>query len=962
MNREQTSAPGSARRSRLSRQLVLALTLSLLALCILFVTANAYVAKKTETTLTDFDSGTFLYTGLLDIPPDVDSVQLLPIGLTGQWQASSQPLPVALANLSAVASRDYIYVVGGTDNTHISQAGAYASHIELGADLTPWQTQPSLPAARAGASTILYPLNANTSMLYVIGGLGDDFYAKDTIFRGTVNNNTGAITSWTTDPISLPQALYYGAAVEHEDHIYVLGGFGGIANAVALEDVYYAPINGDGSLGSFNITTPLPIGLYNSFAVVYEGQTTDTLYVVGGRNNVTSTFQVYFADFLPGGGLSDWTSSEGKLPIHLYGHAGTLVNGGEIILTGGIADSLDPTTGISSTVKAALVDPENPSFRLYDWCFGVPPPLCTIGAWQTGALMPEVRALHATVADTTRLYVIGGEDELQDPRDTVFFGTVSGVGAIYSPEGTYISDEIALSQFPATLRKLSWDVTYGYPGQMSLSMEYRTSNDGQSWSTWSAPVVSSEGYNELIPNPAPDNIRYLQYRAGFSTQVSIASPLLNSVDIYYEVNDPDLQVIKNSGSVISANLGSNLVYTIYYTNTGHWTAPSAVLTETLPDHTAYNGGPEWHQIGASNVYSYAVGDVPPLDSGGVPFRVRIDTEVPEGTYYITNEVEIDYPPLVDAFDQTIVDPVPADNWYSFTNPLNIFAITVTKSADPPAGTTVAPGSFITYTIRYTNTGLRLATQAVLTDTFDDTGSYTILNMNPPPDLDGHIWVLGSLAPKQAGEIQVLVQVSDPMPNNWPVTNRAIIHSPEDEAEHTPIVTHTIVEPGIVYPDLQVDSVRWEPSSTESCGLMDFYATISNPSTQPVTGGFWVSLYIKPWPSQPPEWPSDHDYGYCLDGCVTTRPSYIFYVSDLAAGTSTEVPFVNLQADPNGFPGDGLYDVYVQVDVAFSGPGYNNYWGALPEEDEFNNILDGGTLNCGGPPIIYMPVVYRNSHR
>jgi hypothetical protein len=247
------------------------------------------------------------------------------------------------------------------------------------------------------------------------------------------------------------------------------------------------------------------------------------------------------------------------------------------------------------------------------------------------------------------------------------------------------------------------------------------------------------------------------------------------------------------------------------------------------------------------------------------------------------------------------------------------------------------------------------------------GGYTIVNMNPPPDLDGHIWDLGSLAPKETGEIQVLVQINDPLPNNWPVTNQGSLFSPEDEAEHTPVLTHIVqnVDEGgghIFYPDLRVDSVRWTPSGPDVCGLMDFYATISNIGTEPATDGFWVSLYIKPWPSQPPTGPSDHDYGYCLDGCMTTRPAYIFYISDLAAGASTEVPFVNLQADPNGFPGNGIYDVYVQVDMAFSGPGYSPYWGALTEENEFNNILDSGALSCGTPqPIIYMPIVFRNSH-
>jgi len=51
------------------RRLALAFLLSLLAVLIVAVTANAYVTKKTETTLAEFDSGTFYLTGLLTMPP-----------------------------------------------------------------------------------------------------------------------------------------------------------------------------------------------------------------------------------------------------------------------------------------------------------------------------------------------------------------------------------------------------------------------------------------------------------------------------------------------------------------------------------------------------------------------------------------------------------------------------------------------------------------------------------------------------------------------------------------------------------------------------------------------------------------------------------------------------------------------------------------------------------------------------
>jgi len=97
-------------------RLALAFLLGLLAVLIVAVTANAYVTKKTRTTLADFDSGTFLLTGLLTIPPDVESVQLMPIGLTGDWYPT-QSLPRPLYDMGTTSSRDFIYILGGTEIT-----------------------------------------------------------------------------------------------------------------------------------------------------------------------------------------------------------------------------------------------------------------------------------------------------------------------------------------------------------------------------------------------------------------------------------------------------------------------------------------------------------------------------------------------------------------------------------------------------------------------------------------------------------------------------------------------------------------------------------------------------------------------------------------------------------------------------------------------------------------------------
>ncbi|MGQ9597810.1 MAG: hypothetical protein ACUVWZ_00160 [Anaerolineae bacterium] len=1079
----QATVNHSEKRILIFRSLLLAVPLGLLGVLVFVLSSNAYVTQKGETTLVDFDSGTFIYTGLLDIPEQgVDSVQLLPIGLTGEWEVANRSLPLRLTDHAVVMNGDAIYVVGGTDQDYVVHNEVFMTRMGLDGQLSPWQSQNPLPAPRSAAAIAVHPHDADTSFLYVMGGIGPApaFAATDTVYYAAISNATGQVGTWQLNSQSLPNSVYYAAAVEHEGALYVIGG----AGDSVFDQVYYATVQADGSLDPFIATSSLPEPLYDGLAIVYEGESFDTLYYIGGRNSITSTFRVYFADFLPGGGLSAWQLSEGNLPGHIFGHDGTLLNG-EIILTGGIVDSINPYVGISNTVEAALVDPGNSAFRLYDWCLGVPPPTCTIGAWQTGSLLPDVRARHGMASGHGYLYVLGGVDATQYPRDTIYVGAVTGFGARYSPEGYYLSDPIDLGAGVA-LRRLSWGTTIHDPAHMGLGMQFRHSSDGQIWSDWSASVDSISGTNQIDLVPPLTGIHYLQYRAHFTTTVTHASPLLDWVEIYYEVPDPEVAVHKDTGGVMTVTPDDNLEYTIYYTNYGGWTAENVILTETLPAHTSYAGGSEWHQVASTNVYTYLVGNLAPGASGSVPFRIKVDSDVPLETHYLTNYIEIGYPPMLDALAEWVIDPEPGNNTFALATHFTPYAITIAKDSDPPpgeavapgeiitytltysnpmgavtvpqayivdvlpehvtyipgtifgpgadasnprelrwdldtvgpgeihqvgyavqvdsstplgtvlsntatlysdigrpktsncvenlvvaktyklevskravpsAGSVVTPGSLITYTLYYTNAGFIPVSQAVLTEVFDLNQSYSLVSANPPPDVPPNVWNLGPLDPGRKGAVDLVVRLDDVLPSNWIVANQAVIDSPEGLPFYTPVITHLVMNPpGVPLVDLVVGNMRLEPSQPKPGQPVDFYATISNTGNLDANAYFWVELYLKAAPSEPPGGPSDHDQGYCLNNCSIKRSYHLFFVANLKKGQKKDISFLD---DRLFFPVEGVYEVYVQVDVAFtdSDPRYNFYWGFYPEQDEGNNIAYK-TVFVGGVPRVYLPAVYK----
>jgi uncharacterized repeat protein (TIGR01451 family) len=989
MNKSDSSVSCNGRRGATrARRLVLAIVLGLLGVLLMIMTANAYVAKKAQDSLLDFDRGRFFYTGLLDIPPDIHSVQLLPVGLTGEWDYG-QPLPLPLADMGAAANGDVIYVVGGiTPVARLSEVhdGVYTS-IMTGVEgaLTPWFTEPSLPAPRYGAAVAVYHREGGPSTIYVVGGLGPAHWPPtDTVYRAQIDNTTGHIQGdWTEDPTKVPEPLYYAAAVVYGDYLYVIGGTNG---ELSFDTVYYASIDpADGSLGPFAETSPLlgPLshGLFDGYAIVYDGVTTDTLYYVGGisidpdappgEQDSFATEEVFFADFLGGGELTAWTRSEGALPRPLYAHSGVLIRQGEILSTGGIQDPLDPFESFTSTVQTALVDPDNPSFRLFNWCDTVPDPEnCTIGAWLTGKLMPDVRALHGAVTGHGYVYVLGGQDGEQHIVDTVLFGTVNGAGAAYAPEGRYLSEVIDLEQ-DATLRQLTWHTTIDHPGQMGLTMRYRSRAEGEVWSDddWSVPQVGQALTNVIVPEVLPTNIRYVQYEVNFTTAITYDSPLLNWVEIYYEVDDPDVAVTKTT-EVTNAQLSSPLEYTIRFTNTGDWVAENVVLTETLPEHTFYDGDSSWQRIDGTRVYTYLVGDLQRGDSGSTTFPVRVKDrdQVPPNVYTITNRVDINYPPMIDALKNPIIDPEPDDNWDILETPLAFTALTVTKDAIPAPGSIVTPGSSITYTLGYKNIGRIGVSEAVLTDTFDHRDSYTITEMSREPDVGGNIWYLGALAPTKEGEITVAVRLADRLPNRWLVTNLADLSNPAGDP-YQAAVTHTVMNghfsgsefvPDPIV-DLAITDVHWVPSEPGAGDWPTFFATVVNSGTADALDPFWVELYIKPFPSDPPQGPKDHDRGYCLGDCSAPpyRRRYVEQVSGLPIDGSTVVRFENLFEDVSpDFPAVGAYDIYVQVDVSFSDPIFHPFWGYYPEDYEGNNIWYGSLLI--GQARRYLPIIFRGA--
>src|SRR5580692_920764 len=138
----------------------------------------------------------------------------------------------------------------------------------------PWVQTTSLPDTYIFQSLVY----ASGYLYQAGGGSGNNGITDGTnVFYSKVYND-GTIGSWNVTT-SLPVAVYEHAGIAANGFVYVLGGANYSAGNITLSsNVYYAKINADGSLGSWQTANPLPDTLQFLSASVWSNR----IYVIGG--------------------------------------------------------------------------------------------------------------------------------------------------------------------------------------------------------------------------------------------------------------------------------------------------------------------------------------------------------------------------------------------------------------------------------------------------------------------------------------------------------------------------------------------------------------------------------------------------------------------------------------------------------------------------------------------------------
>ncbi len=207
----------------------------------------------------------------------------LTTGATTGWTASANTLKTGRQGLVGFGYNGYLYAIGGESTSAVPITAASAHTVEyapINSDGTPgvWNyATGQLAFARSYAAGASY-----RGYLYVMGGSAGTLNASQrNDYEYAQISGTGDIASWTTggNTFTTARSRFSGAA--YNGFVYIAGGLSGVGTTPALNnDIQYAPITSNGSLGTWATTNAFPTARRNQGIAVNNGY----IYVYAGCN------------------------------------------------------------------------------------------------------------------------------------------------------------------------------------------------------------------------------------------------------------------------------------------------------------------------------------------------------------------------------------------------------------------------------------------------------------------------------------------------------------------------------------------------------------------------------------------------------------------------------------------------------------------------------------------------------
>lgn len=147
-------------------------------------------------------------------------------GSLGAWETVST-LPFRVYGHGMVSYGDYIYVIGGIENSTV-----LTGKVEADGTIASWEMKATFPSSvyRAGVTLV-------DNYIYVVGG-NDGVNELDTVYFTTINPD-GSLEPWGSSVNVLPNLIQGGTLTRVNDYLYFIGGY----HNGYLDSVYKTKLN-----------------------------------------------------------------------------------------------------------------------------------------------------------------------------------------------------------------------------------------------------------------------------------------------------------------------------------------------------------------------------------------------------------------------------------------------------------------------------------------------------------------------------------------------------------------------------------------------------------------------------------------------------------------------------------------------------------------------------------------------
>ncbi len=312
-----------------------------------------------------------------------------------------------------------------------------------------------------------------------------------------------------------------------------------------------------------------------------------------------------------------------------------------------------------------------------------------------------------------------------DP-DPVEVGSVVTFTVVYSNTGGGVATQVVITNTVPEHAVFAW-----------ASGSYAFANDQVVWNVGTLP-----GHHGGVRTVAFTVTSPLTDSTAIVNQVSIGSAEAEPadyVDLVYVHSSPQLHLTKMA-QPDPVEAGSQLIYTLFYTNTGNANATGVVITDVLSLETIFldasDGG-----IHHNGVVTWQLGLLPGEGgAGSVILTVTVDSPLTSGTTLKnTAAITCSEGCNVQASEETFVTSSPE------------LHIEVADNPDPVGGEAT-----LVYTVLYSNTGNANATGVLLTASYDS--RLTFASARPAPSSGNNTWNL-PLLPGEGGAGTVVVTLT-----------------------------------------------------------------------------------------------------------------------------------------------------------------------------------------------------------